>query len=154
MSLEPVLESVEKNLNEGNIKYALLDLKTAKGMAPDDFRVYYYYGRCYLETQEYDKAIGNLEKAYDMNPLGQISYFLALAYVRNKDWQNAVEIAEDGLAKDPSDMIKGALNYLKSGAHIELGEKKKALAAAEKAVEIKPDDEDYKKHLELLKSKL
>ncbi|MBD3192493.1 MAG: tetratricopeptide repeat protein [Candidatus Heimdallarchaeota archaeon] len=154
MSLEPVLESVEKNLNEGNIKYALLDLKTAKGIAPDDFRVYYYYGRCYLETKEYDDAIGNLEKAYNMNPLAQISYFLALAYVRNKDWQNAVEIAEDGLTKDPSDTIKGALYYLKSGAHIELGEKKKAIAAAEKAVEVDPDNEDFKKHLELLKSKL
>jgi tetratricopeptide (TPR) repeat protein len=154
MSLEPVLKSVEKNLKEGNIKYALLDLKTAKGMAPDDFRVYYYYGRCYLENNEYDKAIKNLKKALEINPNGQISYFLSMAYVRNKNWKEAVSVAEEALKKDYSDMIKGALNYLKSGAHIELGEKDKALAAAQKCVEINPDDEDYKKHLERVKKNL
>ena len=41
MSLEPILKSVQKNLNEGNVKLALLDLKSAKGMAPDDWRVAY-----------------------------------------------------------------------------------------------------------------
>ncbi|MEA2071579.1 MAG: tetratricopeptide repeat protein [Asgard group archaeon] len=154
MSLEPILQSVEKNLKEGNIKYALLDLKTAKGMPPNDFRVFYYYGRCYLEKNDYDKAVTNLKKAYEMNPLGQISYFLAMSYVRNKNWKNAVAIAEDGLEKGPSDTIKGALYYLKSGAHIELGENEKAISSAEKAVEINPDDTDYQKHLERCKSKL
>jgi tetratricopeptide (TPR) repeat protein len=154
MSLEPILNSVEKNLKEGKIKYALLDLKTAKGIAPEDFRVSYFYGRCYLEQKEYDKAIESLEKAYEKSPIGQISYFLAMAYVRNKNWKKAVEIANKGIEKDPSDVVKGALYYLKSGAHIELGEKDEALTAAEKCVEINPNEEDYKKHLERLKNKL
>lgn len=151
MSVEPVLKSAWNNFKDGDIKTALLDLKTAKGMAPDDYRVYYYYGRCYLKTDENEKAIENLNKAFEMNSTGLISYFLARAYVRTKNWQKAVEITDEGLEKDSTNQIKGALNYLKSGAHMELGQKEEAIKAAEKAVEFSPEDEDFKKHLNYLK---
>ncbi|MBD3228668.1 MAG: tetratricopeptide repeat protein [Candidatus Lokiarchaeota archaeon] len=151
MSVEPVLKSAWKSFKEGDIKTALLDLKTAKGMAPDDYRVYYYYGRCYLKTKDNDKAVENLNKAFEMNPTGQISYFLGRAHVRKKDWQKVVEVAEKGLEKSTSDQVKAAINFLKSGAHMELGQKDEAINAAQKAVELSPEDEDFKKHLEYLK---
>jgi len=43
-ALNNVLRSVTKNISEGNLKFAELDLKTAKGMAPEDPRVWYYDG--------------------------------------------------------------------------------------------------------------
>jgi len=132
----------------------LLDLQTAKGMAPDDFRVHYYYGRCYLETKELPKAIDHLKKAFEQNTSGQIGYYLALAFVRNKEWQNAVITAEKALQNEDSTFVQAALHYLKSGAHVELGQKEDALASAEKCVELNPEDADYKKHLERLKANL
>ncbi|MGV9169610.1 MAG: tetratricopeptide repeat protein [Promethearchaeia archaeon] len=151
MSFENLLESVQKNLNEGNVKQALLDLKSAKGMAPDDWRVAYYYGRCYLQTGELDEAIENLKKAHDALPIPTVSYFLANAYVRNKNWSDAAAIAEGALSQDMDNTVtEAALNYIASGANMDQGNLDKAIAAAENAVELVPDDEDYKTHLERL----
>ncbi|MBD3160353.1 MAG: tetratricopeptide repeat protein [Candidatus Lokiarchaeota archaeon] len=152
MSLQNLLESVQKNIDEGNIKYALLDLKSAKGMAPDDWRVAYYYGRCYLETGELDKAIDNLKKAHDAQPIPTVSYFLANAYVRNKNWPEAATVAEGALAQEVGDTVtEAALNYILSGANMEQGNLDKAIAAAETAAELQPQDDDYKTHLERLR---
>jgi tetratricopeptide (TPR) repeat protein len=151
MSLQPILDSVRKNLKSGDIDTALLDLKSAKNMAPDDFRIYYYYGRCYLKKKQYEDAIKNLEKAYDMNPIEQVSYYLGRAYVVGDKYQEAVEFIEQVLGEDLSKNIAAALNYYKSGSHMELGEKDKAIEAAEQAVELSPDNEDYQKHLDYLK---
>jgi len=151
MSLEPILDSVVKNLKAGDIDTALLDLKSAKGMAPDDFRVYYYYGRCYLKKKDYEKAIDNLEKAHEMNPMGQTTYYLGMAYVTSDNYSKAVEFIEEGMELDLSDNIRAGLNYLKSGSHMELGEKEKAIEAAEEAVKLVPDNKEYNKHLNYLK---
>jgi len=43
-ALENILKSVAKNISEDNLRFAELDLKTAKGMAPEDPRVWYYDG--------------------------------------------------------------------------------------------------------------
>jgi len=153
LSLEPILKSVQKNLNEGNIKLALLDLKSAKGMAPDDWRIAYYYGRCYLETGEIDKAIDHFKKAHSVQPLPEVSYFLAMSYVKHKSWADAASVAETALENDVDDVTtKAALYYIKSGASMEQNKLDDAIAAAEKAVELVPSDEQYKTHLERLKN--
>ncbi|TFG12377.1 tetratricopeptide repeat protein [Candidatus Thorarchaeota archaeon] len=153
MSLEPILKKVQKNLNEGNVKIALLDLKSAEGMAPDDWRVAYYYGRCYLETGEIDKAIEHFKKAHSVQPLPEISYFLAMSYVKNKSWDDAASVADTALQNDMDDLTtKAALYYIKSGASMEKNKLDDAIAAAEKAVELVPNDEQYKTHLEPLKN--
>jgi tetratricopeptide (TPR) repeat protein len=151
MSLEPILDSVKKNLNAGEIDTALLDLKSAKGMAPDDFRVYYYYGRCYIKKKNYESAIENLEKAYDMNPIGLVAYYLAMTYVTSDQYQKAVDFIEDALELEMSDNIRAGINYFKSGSYMELGDKDKAIEAAEKAVELNQESEQYQSHLDYLK---
>jgi tetratricopeptide (TPR) repeat protein len=153
LSLEPILKSIQKNLNEGNVKLALLDLKSAKGMAPDDWRVAYYYGRCYLETGKIDKAIEHFKKAHSEQPLPQVSYFLAMSYVKQKSWADTVSVADTALQNDIDDVTtEAALYYIKSGANMEQNKLDDAIAAAEKAVELVPNDEQYKTHLERLKN--
>ncbi len=153
MSLENLLKSVQKNLNNGNVKYALLDLKSAEGMAPNDWRVAYYYGRCYLSNGDYEQAIAKFKKAHSVQPLPEVSYFLAMSFIKNKQWQDAIAIADAALERDPEDTTtKAALNYIKSGANMELGNLDEAISAAENAVELSPDDKDYQTHLERLKN--
>lgn len=153
VSLENLLKSVQKNLNDGNVKYALLDLKSAEGMAPDDWRVAYYYGRCYLSNGDYDKAVTKFKKAHAVQPLPEVSYFLAMSHIKSKQWEDAIETADAALAKDPSDTTtKAALHYIKSGANMELGNLEEAISAAETAVELVPNDKDYQTHLERLKN--
>ncbi|MHA1379943.1 MAG: tetratricopeptide repeat protein [Candidatus Helarchaeota archaeon] len=155
MSLEPILNSVMKNLKAGKIDLALLDLKSAKGMAPNDPRVYYYYARCYIKSRKYPEAIENLKKSIELSTDGipMSYYYLGFSYIKNKEWQNGVEIINKGLKQDLPEVAVPAMYYYKSGALMELGKIKEAIEAAEKAVQLKPDDEDYKSHLDYLKKK-
>ncbi|MHA1384477.1 MAG: tetratricopeptide repeat protein [Candidatus Helarchaeota archaeon] len=110
---------------------------------------------CKSLGKKYSEAIENLKKAVELSPddIPMSYYYLGFAYIKNKEWQNAIDIIDQGLQKDLQNIAIAAMFYYKSGALMELGRIEEAIQAAEKAVELKPDDADYKKHLEYLKKK-
>ena len=88
-----------------------------------------------------------------MQPLPQVSYFLAMSYVKQKSWADAASVADTALQNEMDDVTtKAALYYIKSGANMEQNKLDDAIAAAEKAVELVPNDEQYMTHLERLKN--
>ncbi|TFF89239.1 MAG: DUF3808 domain-containing protein [Promethearchaeota archaeon] len=151
MSLDPLLEDAKKSFNEGNIETALGDLDSAEKINSTDFRIYFYYGRCYIRKNEFEKAVEKLEKAYKMNPIGHVSFYLAKAYVLNDQFSKTVEFINSAFKLGISNKIRAGLNYFKAGALLELGKKEKSIKAAEKAAELMPENAEYQRILEYLR---
>ncbi|MHA1409998.1 MAG: tetratricopeptide repeat protein [Candidatus Odinarchaeia archaeon] len=151
MSAENLFKSVLKNLNAGNIKYALLDLQSLKGMLPNDPRVYYYYGVCYQRGNEHEKAVENFNKSLQLtsDPDPKLYMFLGSSLLQLKDYSKAIENFNLALGKG---IAEPAIFYSLAIAYAQIGEKEKAIEAAEKGVRMKPGDADYKKLLEDVKN--
>ncbi|MGQ9723398.1 MAG: hypothetical protein ACUVXA_19000 [Candidatus Jordarchaeum sp.] len=66
-ALNQILNSIAKNISSGQLKYAELDLVTAKGMALEDPRVWYYDGTVKARNDKYTEALESLAKAMDLN---------------------------------------------------------------------------------------
>ena len=152
MSLEPTLDNIKKRFEEGNIDSALLDLQSAEEIKSRDFRIFFYYGRCYIKKEEFKKAVNYLEKAFNLNPIGYIAFYLAKAYLLNDQFSKAVEYIDDALQLHISERVQAGLNYFKAGGLLELGNKEESLKAAQKAVDLKPENQEYQKVLHQLQN--
>ena len=152
MSLEPTLDNIKKRFEEGNIDSALLDLQSAEEIKSRDFRIFFYYGRCYIKKEDFKKAVNNLEKAFNLNPIGQIAFYLAKAYLLNEQFSKAVEYIDDVLQLEISERVRAGLNYFKAGGLLELGDKEESLKAAQEAVDLNPENQEYQKVLHQLQN--
>ncbi|MHA1230062.1 MAG: tetratricopeptide repeat protein [Candidatus Helarchaeota archaeon] len=143
-AIENIFKSVLKNLNSGNIKYALYDLQTLKGM-------YYYYGVCYQRQDEHIKAIENFNKTLELasNPDPKLYMFLGSSYLQTKNYEKAIENFKLAIEKG---LEEAAIYYNLAVAYAQSGQKEKAVEAAEKGLELNPSDPDYKKLVEDLKN--
>lgn len=151
MSLEPVLEHVKKNFQEGDIDKALGDLKIAKEITSRDFRIFFYYGRCFIKKGDFGNAIENLEEAYKLNSVGHVTFYLAKAYLLNGNYLKALNLIESTIKLGISDRLRAGLNYFEAGAYRELGKRDESIKAAEKAVKFAPNNEEYQSTLNNLK---
>ena len=78
----------------------------------------------------------------------RVEYTAAKNYIRNGMYQEAL----NALSSVPVSERDGKWYYLCAGANMYLGKKIAALDAAKRAVEIEPDNEDYRRLLEQLQS--
>ena len=119
-AVEKLFKDVLKNLNSGNIRNALYDLQTLKGMVPEDPRVYYYYGVCYQRQDEHAKAVENFKKTVELssNPDPKLYMFLGSSYLQLKNYEQAIEnlalAVEKGL-KEPVIYYSLAIGYAQTG---------------------------------------
>jgi len=151
MSLEPTLDNIKRSFEEGNIDIALLNLQSGEEIKSRDFRIFFYYGRCYIKKEKFNKAVNYLEKAFDLNPIGYIAFYLAKAYLLNNDISKAVDFIDDVLQIHISERVRAGLNYFRAGGLLELGNKEESLKAAQKAVDLRAENQEYQKVLQYLK---
>ena len=143
-ALNNVLRSVTKNISEGNLRFAELDLKTAKGMAPEDPRVWYYDGVVKARSDRYTEALESLDKAVDlgMTDDADVYFYKGYCYYKMKDQSSAIENLERALELDSS---KELAYYYAAIAYGQSGNMDKAEEYVNILLELNPEDKDYQK---------
>ncbi len=154
---------VEEENKEYYFNIALKWLKKAKKIDPENYKVSFSLGNCYLSLEENDKAIENLEYAFENeknNPL--IKRALANAYnnkaysfyKKGESLEKGLELIEKAISIEPESGI-----YLSTKAELlyKLGKYKEAHGYIKQAIALEPDyleiQEDFKMIEEALKSK-
>lgn len=147
--LEGILRSVEKNLSEGNFKFAELDLRTAKGMAPDDPRVWYCDGVVKARTARFEEALESLDKSIELGfeDNAWAHFYKGYSHYKLKDLDSAVESLEKAL--ELGSTLELAYYYA-SIVYGMQGNFDKALEYVNICLEFNPEDEDYKKLLRMI----
>ncbi|MCF2138349.1 MAG: tetratricopeptide repeat protein [Candidatus Thorarchaeota archaeon] len=143
-ALTNILESVVKNISSGNLKYAELDLQSAKGMAPNDPRVWYYDGVVKARTERFSEAMESLNKAVElgMTDDADVYFYKGYCFYKTKDHAKAIDHLERAIQLDPS---KELAYYYAALAYGNMANWDKAEEYVKKCLEFKPDDKDYKK---------
>lgn len=143
-ALNQILESVAKNISSGQLKYADLDLVTAKGMAPNDPRVWYYDGVVKARSDKYTEALESLDKAMNlgMENDADVFFYKGYCFYKMKNQDNAIENLEKTLELDSS---KELAYYYAAIAYGQKGNYEKAEEYVNILLELNPDDKDYKK---------
>lgn len=88
-----------------NSLYAIVALKSALKVNPEDANAHYLLGNIYYDKRQYEPAIKNWEKALELNPkFPTVWRNLALAYFnKKKDSKKAVEHMEKAFDLDKTD---------------------------------------------------
>ena len=142
-ALENILKSVAKNISEDNLRFAELDLKTAKGMAPEDPRVWYYDGVVKARSDRYTEALESLDKAVDLGMTDDADVYFHKGYClwKLKNPDGAVENLEKALELDPS---KEMAYYLAVLVYGQKGNLDKAEEYTNILLELNPEKKDYR----------
>jgi tetratricopeptide (TPR) repeat protein len=89
-----------------------------------------------LELQTYDRAIGHLKAAVELDPSDtKTRNFLAAAYKARGDQENALDQLAKVLTRDPENALA---HFLRAQIHSERNEDARALPDAEKALALQP----------------
>ncbi len=111
-------------------------LHQATRVSPDYDEPYYLLGNCYQDSNRLDKAIAFYEKAIARNAQRADFHFsLGLAYLRQGDWDRALERFQKALDLEPS----AEALYRIASIHIEKDTLAEAEAVLKKAIELEPN---------------
>ncbi len=135
----------------GRFHEALQYFKKSLGRQPDPDEVasiYCHMGNCHLQLDDLTNAISALEKARDMNSrLKEIHNLLGVCRYKEGEFVKAIECFENAIALDPS----SAIDYANIGSNLrKLGMTKAALQWYQMALELDPEIEWARSHLEEL----
>jgi len=149
MSLEPLLASVRKNLRAGQYKYAALDLRSAKGLAPNNPEVWFLDGVVNARLENFGEAVSSFEKARSLGypEDSEFLYYYGYSLMRNGQYTEAITHLQKSIDTDPD---VASSHYFLALCFYALKDYGKALKAAKKAAELDPSDADYKRFVEEL----
>ena len=130
------------------------EFREAIGLAPDDSRAHYYYGRWLRSVGRANEAVVELQRAAALNPLDSLAQqelaraltdqrgtperfmALSLAAFQSKQFRECITFAQEALKLRPD--YAEAYNNVAAG-HIALGEWDEAITAAQRAVQLNPN---------------
>ena len=149
MSLEPLLASVRKNLRAGQYKYAALDLKSAKGLAPDNPEVWFLDGVVNARLENFGESVSSFEKARSLGypEDSEFSYYYGYALMRHGQYEKAIEQLRKSVKANPD---VASTHYFLALCFVSLKNVEEALKEAKRAAELEPSDADYKSLVEKL----
>jgi tetratricopeptide (TPR) repeat protein len=119
-------------LRDGNVEKALDLLAKAEALEPGNALTAYWWGRALQQAGEYERAINAYRRTVEEFPNDRDTLRrLGISYRLNKQYEEALEIFDDGLAIDPEDRT---VHYHRMLALRAMGDKERA-AIAEQAYE-------------------
>ncbi len=166
-----------QELTEERLKTAIISFSEAIELKPDYEEALFERGKLYLETEQIDKAIEDLEKVLQLNPSNKEAYvLLAQGYFAKGDKQKALDLLKNISEEENIEFYvqmarvligtqnyEEALEYLKKGKEInknevslyELSAKAyeglqkyiKAVEELEKAAYLNPSEDQYFKQI-------
>ena len=131
-----------------NFAGAIADLTAALQNAPDSAKIHYLRGLVLDETDDLDSARADFDKALSLAPNNLLIYRArGVNATKRKDYKQAVADLSTsiGLSKEPKREI-----VLRGIAYEEAGQRDKAIADYQKALELDPDDQSLRGHLAML----
>jgi tetratricopeptide (TPR) repeat protein len=134
------LSRAEAYLEEGKTAEAVLELRNALQLVPNDARAHHALARAYLAANQSDKALWELQETIRLdagNLDARLQYGRLLLLGGKPELEEAVKQADDVLAADPS---RVAALLLKGRALQQLGHPDEALRPLEQAVQAAPQD--------------
>lgn len=123
---------------------ALADLNEAIKQMPAPTALY-YRALVFDQTDQLDRALGDLNKAIEIDPKNG-SYYRARSSIfsKRKDYARAIADVSTALGLSSRPQVEYSLRGI---LHEEAGEKDKAIADYQKVLEIDPDDEFVRRQL-------
>jgi Flp pilus assembly protein TadD len=139
--LEGHLENARELVAAGNEEEAVLELRSALQLAPENVEANNALAEIELRNGRYEVAITHIDKAYRIAPDDPRSA-LNLARVlvlQIDDLERAKELVDQSVAQDPGN---SAAFIVRSNLELARGRVRRALDAADRAESIAPDDPD------------
>lgn len=111
-----------------------------KEEAVDDAYAHYKRGDAYDDIQEYEKAIGEYNKAIELNPNYTSAYYnRACAYAEMGQYSEAIADYDRTIELRPNHFLA---YYNRGLVYSRIGENEKAIADYNRAIQVDPDDAD------------
>ena len=125
----------------GQFEEARIDLESSKKLAPAHPRLYYFYGKYYYLTDNFDLAITSYSKCIDLDPRNADAYMeRADAKAFKKDIQGALTDANKAISIDSTKDIF----FIDRGCfRLELKQFEEAFKDFNRALKIKPSQRGY-----------
>ncbi len=93
-AISSYLELMQQYLNEGNMQKLVAAGEKMLALRPDEMPVVYRTGIGYFQTQQHQKAVGALERAYQKEPDPKIAFMLAVSYSALQNDEKVVQYGE------------------------------------------------------------
>ena len=126
-----------KYTKQGLYKKALPLLESVLTDKPDDQDILFHLGYCYLKLDLYEGAVTLLELASQQGYSANVNSILGMAYMQVEDYQKAVDVLQDAVAKSPDNFN---LNYRLGMALDHMKEFEKAIKVFEAALKLRPNE--------------
>lgn len=119
------LERAQQALNTNDFNTAIIELKNAAQLSPEDASIRFLLGKTYLELGQYPAAIKELERALDGGyDAAQVIPLLSTTYKRTGEVRDLFKLARKAKGLKQEDLAQLKLYQLQ--AYIEQGEHNKA----------------------------
>ncbi len=149
MAFRQIIESAMKNIQQGNLQSAQYDLKTAKGMEPNNPLVWHVDGILQARLNNFNEAISSFKKSFDLGAEENFEncFYLGYSYMRLEKYEDALPYLEKAIGFNNSVSLA---YFSKAWCLAHLNKTDEALVAVKKCLELNPNDADAKKLLEAL----
>ena len=151
MAFRQIIESAMKNIQQGNLKSAQYDLKTAKGMEPKNPLVWHVDGILQARLNNFEAAVNSFNKSFELGAKENFEncFYLGYSLMQLEKYDNALPYLEKAIGFNDSVSLA---YFSKAWCLAHLNKKEEAIAAVKKSLELNPNDVDAKKLLAVLQS--
>ena len=151
MAFKQIIESAMKNIQQGNLKSAQYDMKTAKGMEPNNPLVWHVDGILQARLDNFKEAISSFKKSFELGAKENFEncFYLGYSYMRLEKYEDALPFLEKAIKFNDSVSLA---YFSKAWCLAHLDKREEAIAAVKKCLELDPNDVDAKKLLAALQS--
>ena len=113
---------------------AIEQFNKALQVDPDNPEAFFWRGRTFMKTQEFEKAIADFKRAVEIRPDYREAYDnLGWLFARNRDWDDAILYLTKSIELDPK---RGWAYHNRGRSYFKNGNLEKALNDAKKACEL------------------
>jgi tetratricopeptide (TPR) repeat protein len=130
------------SMEAGDMEAAEANFRELARTLPDASTGPYWLGVCLFRQGDYADAVAHLRVAYERNPEPRVSAALLDALIRAEDWDGALALAEEQIARPEAPARAIGWAY-KAGVHRARGEPPQSVEAYRKAMEEQPDRVAY-----------
>ena len=151
MAFQQIVKSIQKNIERGDLKSAQYDMKTAKGMEPNNPLVWHLDGILQARLENFEAAIESFEKSRSLGAEDNFenNFYTGYAYMRLKKYEEALPYLDKAIEFNDSVAL---VHFTKAWCLAHLNRTEEAITAVKKSLELDPNDKDAKQLLDALQS--